>query len=212
MEEDNKPDFSLILRNVGKLITLTPDEEKYFTSLLKQKRVRKGELFQEAGEVCRTQAFVVSGCMRSYHIDEGGKEHILQFAPNDWWTGDMASFVKGTPAMLYNEALEDSVLLQIDRASMDQLYERVPKFERFFRILFANALIAQQRRMLGNLSLPAEERYAEFRKLYPSVDEHVAQKHIASYLGMTPEFLSTVKKRVLERERTTGKKPAATGR
>jgi CRP-like cAMP-binding protein len=193
-------DFTPILRNVGKHVTLTDEESAYFLSLLKPKLVKKGQFYQEAGEVCRTQAYVISGCMRSYHIGEDGKEHILQFAPADWWTGDMASFVKGTPAMLDNDALEDSLLLQMERTQLDHLYERVPKFERFFRILITNALIAQQRRMLGNLGLPAEERYAEFRKLYPSLDERVAQKHIASYLGITPEFLSTVKKRVLARK------------
>lgn len=193
-------DFAPILRNVGKHILLTEEERAYFVSLLKPKQIKKGQFYQEAGEVCRTQAFVISGCMRSYHVGEDGKEHILQFAPSDWWTGDMASFLKGTPALLNSDALDDSVLLLIERTQMDHLYERVPKFERFFRILITNAFIAQQRRMLGNLSLPAEERYAQFRKLYPSLDEHVAQKHIASYLGITPEFLSTVRKRVLARK------------
>jgi CRP-like cAMP-binding protein len=140
---------------------------------------------------------VVSGCLRSYYTDEHGKEHILQFAPEDWWTGDMQSLLKNTPALLSVDALEDTVVLLIDKPSQDQLFERVPKFERFFRILIQNAFMAQQRRTLSNLSKTAEERYAEFRRLYPSLDGRVPQKHIASYLGMTPEFLSTVRKRVL---------------
>jgi CRP-like cAMP-binding protein len=112
----------------------------------------------------------------------------------------MTSLLKNTPSLLIIEAMEDTVVLQTDKASMDLLYERVPKFERFFRILITNAFMAQQRRTLSNLSQTAEERYAEFRQLYPSLDGRVAQKHIASYLGMTPEFLSTVRKRVLAKE------------
>ena len=193
-------EFERILANVSKHITLTPEEQRFLSSLLRSKHVVKGECLLQLGDVSRYQHFVVSGCLRVYHVGEDGKEHILQFAPEDWWTGNMSSMLKNTPSQLIIEAMEETVVLQLDKPAQDQLFERVPKFERFFRILITNAFMAQQRRTLSSLSKTAEERYAEFRKLYPSLDDRVAQKHIASYLGMTPEFLSTVRKRVLAKE------------
>lgn len=190
-------EFSAILTNVSKHISLTDEEQKFWRSLLRSKHVAKHECLLQVGDVSRYQHFVVSGCLRTYLVAEDGKEHILQFAPEDWWTGNMSSMLKNAPSQLIIDALEDTVVLQIDKPGQDQLFERVPKFERFFRILITNAFMAQQRRTLSSLSKTAEERYAEFRKLYPSLDGRVAQKHIASYLGMTPEFLSTVRKRVL---------------
>lgn len=189
--------FAAIRANVNRHISLTPEEEALWRGLLRTRSVQRGEHLLQVGDVSRHQYYVVSGCLRTYLVGEDGKEHILQFAPEDWWTGNMASMLKQQPSQLIIEALEDTEVLAIDRAGQEQLYERIPKFERFFRILITNAFIAQQRRTLSSLSKTAEERYAEFRKLYPSLDGRVAQKHIASYLGMTPEFLSTVRKRVL---------------
>ncbi len=200
MRVPTDPEFAMILANVSKHIKLTPEERDLWRGLLKSRSVEKGQFLLSVGEVSRYQAFVVKGCLRSYHTDSQGKEHILQFAPEDWWTGDMTSQLRGTPAILSIDALDDTDTILIDKPGQDLLFERVPKFERFFRILIQNAFMAQQRRMLSNLSRTAEERYAEFRKLYPSLDGRVAQKHIASYLGMTPEFLSTVRKRVLARK------------
>ena len=190
-------EFAAILANISKHISLSEDEQKFWRGLLRSKHVAKNECLLQVGDVSRYQHFVVSGCLRTYLVAEDGKEHILQFAPEDWWTGNMSSMLKNAPSQLIIEAMEDTVVLQLDKPGQDQLFERIPKFERFFRILITNAFMAQQRRTLSSLSKTAEERYAEFRKLYPSLDGRVAQKHIASYLGMTPEFLSTVRKRVL---------------
>jgi CRP-like cAMP-binding protein len=197
MSSPTDTEFAAILANVSKHITLTADEQRFWRGLLRSRRAAKGECLLEMGDISRYQDFVVSGCLRVYHVGDDGKEHVLQFAPEDWWTGNMTSMLKNTPSLLIIEAMEDTVVLQMDMPSLELLYERIPKFERFFRILITNAFMAQQRRTLSNLSKTAEERYAEFRRLYPSLDGRVAQKHIASYLGMTPEFLSTVRKRVL---------------
>lgn len=199
MTHPSDAEFAAILANVTKHIQLTPEEQLFWRGLLRSRKVERGECLLQVGDISRYQYFVVSGCLRTYLVDEDGKEHILQFAPEDWWTGNMASMLKGLPSQLIIEALENTVVLAIDKPGQDQLFERVPKFERFFRILITNAFVAQQRRTLSSLSKTAEERYAEFRKLYPSLDGRVAQKHIASYLGMTPEFLSTVRKRVLSK-------------
>lgn len=192
--------FAMILANVSKHISLAPEEIALWRPPLKHRLVEKGRFVLTAGEVGRYLVFVVSGCLRSYYTDEQGREHILQFAPEDWWTGDMASLHRGVPASTSIDALENSELIIMDKAAQDLMFERVPKFERFFRILIQNAFITQQRRTISTLSRTAEERYAEFRRQYPSVDGRVAQKHIAGYLGMTPEFLSTVRKRVLAKE------------
>lgn len=191
--------FAAILANVCKHIRPTPEEALFWRGLLRARSVKRGECLLQVGDVSRHQYYVVSGCLRTYLVAEDGKEHILQFAPEDWWTGNMASMQKQQPSQLIIDALEDTEVVAIDTPGQELLYERIPKFERFFRILITNAFIAQQRRTLSSLSKTAEERYAEFRKLYPSLDERVAQKHIASYLGMTPEFLSTVRKRVLSK-------------
>jgi CRP-like cAMP-binding protein len=191
--------FAAILANVSKHIRPTPEEALFWRGLLRVRSVKRGECLLQVGDVSRHQYFVVSGCLRTYLVAEDGKEHILQFAPEDWWTGNMASMQEQQPSQLIIDTLEDTEVLAIDKPGQELLYERIPKFERFFRILITNAFIAQQRRTLSSLSKTAEERYAEFRKLYPSLDGRVAQKHIASYLGMTPEFLSTVRKRVLSK-------------
>lgn len=206
-------DFSPILHNVGKHVKLTEEEAAYFTSLLKPKQVKKGHFLVEAGEMATFECYVLSGCLRSYHIDEKGNEHMLQFAPEDWWTGDIASFTKGLPAVLFCDALEDSLILKLEREDIEPLYARVPKFERFFRILITNALITAQRRLISTISRPAEERYVEFARMYPGLDGRVPQKLIASFLGMTPEFLSTVRKRALSKGAITSKqRPASNGR
>lgn len=207
------PDPSPVLRNVGRYIQLSQEESTYFLSLLKPKHLKKGHFLVEAGELTTLQSYVLQGCLRSYHIDQKGNEHVLQFAPEDWWTGDMGSVVKGTPATLHVDALEDSTVLRLERADLDVLFERVPKFERFFRILVTNAFIAAQARLLSTISQPAQERYLEFVRLYPKLEGRVPQKQIASYLGMTPEFLSTVRKRARAAGRVSAKrKPASTGR
>jgi CRP-like cAMP-binding protein len=197
MRPPTEEEFAKILTTVSKHIRLNAEEQAFWRGQMRQRTIAKGGFLLSAGEVGLYQAYVLRGCLRSYYTDAQGKEHILQFAPEDWWTGDMASQLRGTPAVLSIDALEDTDVILFDGPGREQLLERVPKFERYFRILIQNAFIAQQRRTLSNLSKTAEERYAEFRKLYPSLDGRVAQKHIASYLGMTPEFLSTVRKRVL---------------
>lgn len=200
-----------IMRNVAKHIALTPAEAGFFIGQFKLVPVKKGSFLVEADEPAAFQYYVSQGCLRSYQLDEKGNEHVLQFAPEDWWTGDLGSLTKGGPATLFIDALEDSLVLRIDRVALDELYVRIPKFERFFRILITNAFIATQRRLLSTISRPAEERYVEFARMYPGLDGRVPQKLIASYLGMTPEFLSTVRKRALKRGSVKPRKRPSAG-
>jgi CRP-like cAMP-binding protein len=183
----------LILENVARFIQLKPEEIGYFISILKKKKLRKRTFFLEAGEVCTETAFVISGCLRSYSVDGEGAEHTLIFAPPGWWAADLYSLISGQPAILNIEALEDSELLILTAAAQEELLIKVPAFERFFRILTGNALVAHQQRILDDHSLGAKERYLRFCKRYPTLMNKLPAKLIASYIGVTPEFLSKLK-------------------
>ena len=141
-------------------------------------------------------AFVEKGILRSYTIDEKGNEHILQFALEGWWLADIDSFFHNNPSIFNMDALEDSELLLITKASYEELLEKVPKLERYFRILLQNNLIATQRRLLGSLSQTAEEKYTKFLSTYTGCMERVPQHMIASYLGITRETLSRIRKQM----------------
>lgn len=192
--------YDAILAHVGQFVSLEPAEADYFTSLLRYRLLRKRQYLVQAGDVCKFDSFVVKGCLRTYFVDERGAEHVVQFAVESWWTGDLYSFLSGSPAAYNTDALEDSELLQIDQASLDGLYERVPKFERFFRILSQRAFVAAEQRVIATISQTAEERYRHFIERYPGLDQRVPQHLIASYLGFTPEFLSRIRKQMATRK------------
>lgn len=192
-------EFELLLRNIGRHIQLDDAETDFFLSLLQPKLIRRKEHLLKQGDICRTENFILSGCLRAYTIDEDGQEHIVLFGVEDWWISDLYSFLTQTPASFFIDALEDSEILQITRHHLDTLYEKIPKFERFFRILFQNAFIAQQQRINQNLSLTAEQRYLEFIKKYPQLEQRLSQKQISSYLGITPVFLSMLRRKLANR-------------
>jgi CRP-like cAMP-binding protein len=183
----------LVLQNVGKHISLDRAEADHFLSLLHETEVPKKTLILKEGQLCRTIHFVVAGALRAYHINKEGKETTIMFALPDWWITDMFCFINQQPAMLYVEAIVPSRIFQLKKDDLDGLYLRIPKFERFFRILMQNAYIREQLRMIENLSLPAEERYLSFLEKYPQIAQQITQKQIASYLGVTPEFLSSIR-------------------
>lgn len=183
----------LILKNISRFITLTPEEEQYFTSLLKIKKLKKKQYLLQEGDVSRHQFFVDKGCLRTYTVDVKGQEHIIQFAIEDWWTGDMYSFLTQTPGRYTIDALEDTELLCLEKNALEELYIKVPKFEKFFRHLLQNAFVALQERIIANLSQPADERYCTFIDKYPLMEKRLPLKQIASYLGITPESLSRIR-------------------
>ena len=184
----------LILSNIGKHITLDQGEIEYFLSLLKMKEFNKKDFVLREGEICRTFNYVNDGALRAYYCDRDERESTIMFAIADWWITDMPCFVNQSPSMLQIEAITKSCVLQLTKADIDSLYLKIPKFERFFRILMQNAYIREQLRILQNLSMPAEVRYNNFLKKYPKISQQVTQKNIASYLGITPEFLSVIRK------------------
>jgi CRP-like cAMP-binding protein len=194
-------DYSGILSNIQKHITLEKGEADLFTSLLIQKNLRKKKPILEEGHPCKVINYVQSGVLRAFYRDSGSNESIIMFAINDWWITDMYSFISENPAMLNIDTLEDSVVFQLHKHDLDQLYIKVPKFERFFRIVMQNAYIREQLRVIQNLSMSAEERYNTFLGKYPQFAQRVPLKQIASYLGMTPEFLSVLRKNAARRSK-----------
>lgn len=188
----------LILNNISKHISLDKEEEKFFISLLESRKVKRKEFLLQTGDICRHSAFVTDGCMRGYTIDENGFEHILQFAPTDWWIADMYSLITQKSGNLFIEAMEESEVLLLSKEEQEKLYISIPKFERFFRIITENSLVSSRQRVMDNLSLTAMQRYEKFCSAYPTVFNTIPQKHIAAYIGVTPEFLSKLK---AERER-----------
>lgn len=188
--------YDSILAHVSRFIPLTHEEQEYFISILKHRRLRKREMLVQAGEPCKYETYVLKGCLRAYFVDPSGNEHIAQFAIEDWWISDMASLLSGEPATLYLDALEDSEVLLIERERLRELFEKVPKFDKMFRQLLQNAFIAQQRRIVDNLCKPAKDRYLEFTNKYRNIEQRVPQHQVASYLGITPEFLSQLRKQL----------------
>lgn len=144
--------------------------------------------------MCRHLAFVNGGCLREYTVDQKGDEHIIQFAIEDWWISDLNSFLSGMPTTHNIDALQDSDVLLLGTAARERLLESVPKIERFFRLLLEANYVATHKRINETLSASAEERYLAFLKTYPNLVEQVPQNHIASYLGITPQSLSRIRK------------------
>ena len=190
--------YSLILANIKKHIDLNEVEVNYFTSLLNQKEIGKKEFILHQGDTCQNIFFINKGGLRAFYINQNGKESTIMFAIKDWWITDMNCFLNQIPAMSNIIALENSSLLQLSFSQLQNLYQRVPKFERFFRILMEKAYVREQLRALDNLTLTAEKRYDKFLEKYPKINKQITQKQLASYLGISPEFLSTIKKKKSE--------------
>lgn len=185
----------LILKNIAKHIELDKEEANFFISLITSKKIAKKTLILREGQICKYISYVHSGALRAFHIDKEGKEATIMFAVADWWVTDMFCFLNERPAMMYIEAIGDSCIFQLSKIHLEMLFGNVPKFEKFFRILMQNAYTREQLRIIENLSLSAEERYESFLLKYPHIAKTITQKQIASYLGITPEFLSAVRKK-----------------
>lgn len=187
--------YELILDNFALHIALDAAEQRLVTAKLRSIVLKKNEILLSSGEVCRNIYFVNKGCLRIFNGDEKGNEHNILLCPENWWAVDIASFSNQVPAFYAMSALEDTEALYLSYAVLEALYITVPKLERFFRILTQNGFNLYQQRIASNLGKPAEERYALFHKQYPGLEQRITQKHIAAYLGITPVFLSMIRKK-----------------
>ena len=188
--------FDLLISSISRHIALTNEEIELFTSLLKSKSLANGEFLLREGEICKYESFVTKGCLKTYYQDEAGLVHIIDFSIEEWWADDLYSLLTQTPSKSNIKAIEDTEILQISKTDLELLYQKVPRFERFFRILFQNAYITQREQINQALSASAEERYLLFIKKKPYAETRFSQKDIASYLGVTPQFFSSLKKKL----------------
>jgi len=185
-----------IIRYFSNILPLNNDEINALKSSFIERRIKRRQFILHQGDVCTLNTFVVDGCFRMYFVDKNGKEHNIQFAVENWWIGDIGSFHSEEPSELYIEAIENSIVLQIKKEDQLKLFVNQPKFNLIFRVFTENALVAYQERVLQNISLTAEERYLDFIKRYPSFYNRISNVQIASFLGVTPEFLSTIRKKI----------------
>jgi CRP/FNR family transcriptional regulator, anaerobic regulatory protein len=191
--------MALILQNIEKIVSLSDLEKETILSKIEVKQYTAKTVLLNAGEVCKHSYFVNSGILRSFNINDNIVEHVLQFACEGWWIGDMYSLITQKPGNLYVEVNEDAEVVLLSKENQEILYQEIPKLERFFRILTENSLVANQERLMDNLSLSAEERFEKFCSKYPTLIQKVPQKQVASYIGVTPEFFSKMKAKMLRK-------------
>lgn len=190
-------DCRSLLEYIDRYVSLTQEEQAIVQSKFRVRKFLKNQFVVQNGDLCQFESFVISGCLKTFYIDDNGQEHIISFAVENWWTADLGSFITQTPAQLNVQCLENSVLAQIHYNELQQLYVEVPKLERFFRLIIQNAFVAAQKRIVDNFSLAAVQRYLQFCEQYPNIGQRVPQYLIASYLGITKEFLSRIRSQII---------------
>ncbi|MEN7551768.1 Crp/Fnr family transcriptional regulator [Rapidithrix thailandica] len=186
-----------LLHYISQHIHLTGEEIDILLSLTKYRKYLKGQFVVQQGDVCQYESFVLSGCLKTFYIDKEGQEHVVMFSVEDWWASDLGSFLTHTPADYNVQCLENTELFQFPYDKMELLYAKIPKLERFFRIILQKAFVASQKRIVQNFSLTAKERYLQFKQQYPQIEQRVPQYLIASYLGITKEFLSKIRNQLI---------------
>lgn len=186
--------WNLLLENIARRdVNLTAQEVEILKSLFSHKKFRKHQYILQEGEVSTHDNFVIKGLVRTYRVDKKGQEHILRFSPEEWWAGDLASFLSGTPTSYHIDCLEDTEVLRITLTDLDTLFERVPQMNKYFRLLYQKSIISYNLRLSSNLSKSASERYEEFIARFPDIGQRVPNHQIASYLGITPQSLSRIR-------------------
>lgn len=190
-----------IIENVTRFINLSEKEEKFFTDSLTLQTFPKKTVLLREGEVCQFEGYIQKGCVRVYYLDDNGFEVTILFAIEDWWISDIASFQDQKPSRLNIETLEDSEIYMLNPTTKEKLLTEIPKFERVFRMLVQRNLSTLQNRLVNTISKAASDRYLEFVKVYPSIPQRVPQYYIASYLGVSKEFVSTIRKRLASKEK-----------
>ena len=189
--------YSRLINHLQESVELQEQEIDLINKKFQIVQLKKKDILLFKGEISSHMRFISRGCLKSYYLDNDAQEHILQFGIENWWINDLYSYITQTPARHFVQAIEASTVLQIHRDLLEKLFREVPQIERFFRLKIQKAYVALQERTLFNLSQSAEIRYLEFRKKYREIEQRVPQYMIASYLGITPEFLSALRKNLI---------------
>ncbi len=189
--------FQPLLNYINRVVELTEEEEHKLVSLISFRKLLKGQYFLQQGDICKFSGFVISGCTKTFYVDDEGQEHIVMFSIEDWWTSDMGSYISQKPADFNVQCLEKTELIQLSYEQQEEMLREIPKLERFFRIIIERAFVASQKRVIRNLSMSAKDRYLFFRNQYPKIEQRIPQYLIASYLGITKEFLSKIKSQLI---------------
>ncbi len=192
--------FDILLYAINQKVHLSPEEQDEITPFFSQKKLKKRQYLLQQDDIAKYLAFVSKGVLRLWASDEKGNEHTVQFALEGWWITDMYSFLTAEPSGYCIDAIEDSELLLLTRESYDALLDKVPKMERYFRILTQNSMVSMQRRLMGSFRETAEEKYVKLLDKYPDIVQRVPQHMIASYLGVKPETLSRTRKTIASRK------------
>lgn len=187
----------LLAKHIRSTITVSDEELQLILSKFEEKKVKQKEFLLEAGEYSRHMCFIASGCFRSYYIDEKSQEHTLQFGIENWWINDLRSYLTSSPSTQFLQAVEFSTVLLISKEDLEIIFLEVPATERFFRLKIQSAYVSLQERLLDNMSRPAADRYIEFRAQYRNIEQRAPEYMIASYLGITPELLSSIRKNTI---------------
>tara|TARA_R110002049_G_scaffold202967_3_gene373465 strand:+ start:580 stop:1164 length:585 start_codon:yes stop_codon:yes gene_type:complete len=189
-----------LLNYISNYISLTEEEEAFLTSKVSYRKYLKGQYIVQQGDVCKYECFVISGCTKTFHVDDSGQEHIVMFSIENWWTSDMGSFITQTPADYNIQCIDNTELIMFSFDVIEELYTEIPKLERFFRLIIERALVASQKRIVRNFSLSAKDRYLYFTNQYPKIEKLIPQYMVASYLGITKEFLSKIKSGLIKQQ------------
>lgn len=185
----------IILSNISETVSLNEEETAFLESVLIPRPYKQGEIIVESGETSKYIMFINSGYLMTYYTDKNGTDHVIQFGSGGWWSGDIYNLNKNTRTLYTTKGLCDGEVLLLPLLAQNHLLENYIKFERYFRITFQNALLRQQLRFVESYTASSEERYQSFISTYPNIEQFVPQKYIASYLGITPEFLSKIRKK-----------------
>lgn len=191
--------FDALLNNLRRQISLSEEEADLLCSKLEVRKLKKRQWLITPGDYCKSEHYINKGCFRAYCIDENGAEHITKLSVEDWWITDIEAFLTGNPAKLYVEALEDSEVIVFRKNVLEELYEDIPQLNKYFRLLYQLALANNLQRLYKTISHTAEEHYLQFLQQFPSLEQRVPQYMIASYLGITPEFLSKIRRRLVQK-------------
>lgn len=186
-----------VLSEIFKELNLSTRELNYLSKVFKKETFEKGEIVLNSTEKVSHQYYVLTGCLRTFFVDPNNKEHTVQFAVDDWWITDYISYFLNEESVLTVEAIEKSTLLRIEKEDFEKVFDKIPKIERFVRIKLERSLGSFQKRTLAALSQTAKQRYLSFVARYPNIEELVKNYHIASYLGITTQSLSRIRKEIL---------------